>query len=61
MSGLKTLFSGPKLTPQAVVRLPDREDPAALEAQRKKRAELSAGKGRASTNLTDFAGNQLGK
>lgn len=56
MSGLGALFSPPKPQVQATVRMPDQQDPAALEAARKKRADLMAGSGRASTDLTGNGG-----
>jgi hypothetical protein len=60
MAPLGKLFgSTPK--PQPVVRMPDENDPAAIEAQRKQRADLVQGKGRASTDLTGtYASDRLG-
>jgi hypothetical protein len=40
-------------SPQPVVRMPDRRDPAVLDAGRRKRRDLSSRNGRDSTNLTD--------
>jgi hypothetical protein len=52
MGGIAKMFS-PKLPkPEPVVRMPDPQDPAVLEAQRKKRRELLASGGRESTDLT---------
>jgi hypothetical protein len=62
MGVLKSLFSGPKLPkPQPVARLPDAQDPEAIEARRRKQAEIAQGKGRASTDLSGtYASDRLG-
>lgn len=62
MAPLKALFSGPKLPkPQPVARMPDAEDPKAIESRRRKQAELAQGKGRASTDLSGtYASDSLG-
>lgn len=61
MAPLGKLFAGKTPKVQPVVRQADEQDPAALEAQRKKRAELIQGKGRASTDLTGtYASDRLG-
>lgn len=66
MSGFASLFSGGKApAPQPVVRMPDENDPAALEARKRQQRELVAGKGRDSTILTgptsDYTGTMLGR
>ena len=61
MSALKSLFGGKTPKPQPTVRQPDEQDPAAIEARRRKQAELVSGKGRASTDLTGtYASDRLG-
>ena len=62
MSAIGKLFSPKMPAVQPAVRMPDAQDPAALEAQRKKRADLSAGQGRASTDLTgnSYVSDKLG-
>jgi hypothetical protein len=61
MSGLGALFSGPaKPQVQPVVRMPDREDPEALQAKARQQRALTAGAGRQSTNLTGNGGAYSG-
>jgi hypothetical protein len=65
MGKLGELFSGGKApAPQPVVRMPDQNDPASLEARRRQQREQIAGKGRDSTILTgpggDYSGSVLG-
>lgn len=50
--GKSQAASIPAPTPQPVVRMPDRKDPAVLEAGRRKRRDLETSGGRESTNLT---------
>ena len=45
--------------PQAVVRMPDRQDPAALEASRRKRAELTS-RSRGGRSATDLSSDSYG-
>lgn len=49
MGGMST----PKPTPPKVVRMPNEEDPAALEAARRQREATMQRKGRLSTIMTD--------
>jgi hypothetical protein len=61
MAPIGKLFAGKTPKTQPVVRQPDQQDPAALEAQRKKRSDLIQGQGRASTDLTGaYASDRLG-
>lgn len=61
MGAIKSLFAPKTPKPQPVVRMPDQQDPAAVEAKRRKRAELVQGEGRASTDLTGtYASDRLG-
>lgn len=49
------LFGGSKPKPAPVVRMPDEEDPAVLEAKRRQAAAEQARSGRTSTVLTNRA------
>jgi hypothetical protein len=62
MGVLSSLFSSPKPPVAApVVRMPDQNDPAALEARKQQQRKLIQGTGRESTNLTGgFTGTRLG-
>ena len=61
MGTIKSLFAPKIPKPEPAVRMPDQQDPAAVEAKRRKQAELSQGKGRASTDLTGtYASDRLG-
>jgi hypothetical protein len=61
MAPIGKLFAGKTPKPQPVVRMPDQQDPEAIEARRRKRAELAQGEGRASTDLTGtYASDRLG-
>lgn len=61
MAPIGKLFAPKTPTPQPTVRMPDRQDPEAIEARRRKTAELAQGKGRASTDLTGtYASDRLG-
>jgi hypothetical protein len=52
------LFKTPKMPkPEPVARMPDPQDPDVIEAGRRKRREMLAMKGRASTILTDDRGD----
>lgn len=56
-----SLFSKPKMPkPQAPARMPDEEDPAIIEARRKRAAEAMRRSGRGSTILTGAGGTKLG-
>jgi hypothetical protein len=57
MGAIKSLFGTPKAAP--VIRMPDKEDPAAIEARKRELAKVSAGSGRASTNLTGTGGSYV--
>lgn len=57
MGAIKSLFGTPKAAP--VVRMPDREDPAAIEARKREQAKAMASTGRASTNLTGAGGSYV--
>lgn len=59
MGGIGELFSPKKLRAPETVRMPDPEDPAALEAKRRK-ASTATGTGRASTVLGDVSGDAAG-
>lgn len=55
------LFGGSKPQLQPVTRMPDAEDPAILEAKRKKQSEMVARGGRESTILSDSLSGTGGK
>lgn len=58
MSGLFPKVKTPRIPPPT--RMPDEADPAVLEAQRRKRAEMALRGGRQSTILTDALGDKVG-
>jgi hypothetical protein len=61
MAPIGKLFAPKIPKPEPAVRMPDQQDPAAVEAKRRKRAELAQGEGRASTDLTGtYASDRLG-
>lgn len=62
MGALKNLFSGPKMpTIPAPARMPDPQDPVALEARRKQQASIANRSGRSSTVLSDALMGSAGK
>ena len=62
MSGIGDMFAKPKMNlPSApTVRAPDREDPAVLEASKRRRQVAQAESGRESTNLSPYSNTALG-
>ena len=52
MAGIGALFSGAKSQVAPTVRMPDQQDPAAIEAVRRKQRQTAQTTGRASTDLT---------